>query len=142
MVDSFVSLHDVVMAPPRKNPTPAPEITEPFLVKLAAYLEANRDKGVTAAGLSVDAGLSNSAIRGWLSGKSGTLTMASARKVCAAMGTTLEEFLSEAQTEEERQIAGLVSQLSGDLLHELLVYGRGLRAARLLPPPSKDEGSQ
>ncbi|MCG7625563.1 hypothetical protein MHM97_19575 [Epibacterium sp. Ofav1-8] len=55
--------------------------------------------------------------------------VATMRKICAALGTTLEEFMSNAQTAEEREIVRLFAQLPDPLKQELLGYGRGLAAA-------------
>lgn len=103
------------------------EIIEPFLIRLKQRIDS--DPEITAASLSVKAGLSNAAIRHWLNGDSKSPTLESARKVCAALGTTLEEFMSEATNPVEREIARLALQLPDHLLKELLGYGRGLAAA-------------
>jgi len=100
------------------------EIIEPFLVRLKERIDSDPD--LTPAGLSVKAGLNNAAIRQWFSGNNRSPTIASARKVCAALGTTLEEFMSEARTPEEKEIVRLVLQLPEPLRQELLGYGRGL----------------
>ena len=132
MVDSLLHWHHLKMAPRRSTAAPEPDIREPFLLKLKAFLESNKDAGVTAAGLSKQAGLADNAIRRWLAGTSKSLTIASARSVCLAMGTTLEEFLSSAQTAEERTIVALAAQLPDELLQRLLTYGEGLRDAQHL----------
>ncbi len=115
-------------------------ITEPFLVKLKAVIDA--DPNLTAAGLSVKAGLGNSAIRAWFAGTNQSPRIESARKVCEALGTTLEEFLSDAQTEEERQIVRLVSQLPEDLRRQLIGYGEALAATSRTGSPKSGEGDQ
>lgn len=111
-------------------------------MKLRAYLDDHAAQGLTAASLSVKAGLSNSAIRGWLSGKSKSPTISSARDVCKAMGTTLEEFLGVPQTSEEKAIAGLVSELPVHLLHLMIGYGQGLSDGRDQAPPAAREDEQ
>ena len=103
------------------------EIMEPFLRRLKERIDS--DPNLTVSGLAVKAGLNNAAIRQWLSGTNKSPTIASARKVCAALGTTLEEFMSEAETPEEKEIVRLALQLPDHLLKELLGYGRGLAAA-------------
>jgi transcriptional regulator with XRE-family HTH domain len=103
------------------------EIIEPFLVRLKERIDSDPD--LTAASLSVKAGFSNAAIRQWFSGKSKSPTLESARKICAALGTTLEEFMSEAKSPEEQELARLALELPDHLLKELLSYGRGLSAA-------------
>lgn len=98
-------------------------ITEPFLRRLHQVIAA--DPALTAAGLSVKSGLGNSAIR--LMFKKGTSPrVATMRKICAALGTTLEEFLSEAQSPEEKELMHLLLQLDGPSRRELLGYGRAL----------------
>ncbi len=115
-------------------------ITEPFLVKLKAVIDA--DPNLTAAGLSVKAGLGNSAIRSWLAGTNQSPRIESARKICEALGTTLEEFLADAQTEEEKQIVRLVSQLPDDLRRQLIGYGEALAATASKAPAKPDEDGQ
>ncbi len=102
-------------------------ISEPFIRKLKARIEA--DPNLTPAGLSVKAGLGNSAIR-LMFAKGTSPRVETMRKICKALGTTLEEFLSEAQTSEEKEIMGLLMQLDEASRRELLGYGRAL-AARL-----------
>ena len=114
------------------------EIIEPFLQRLKDRIESDPD--LTVSGLAVKAGLNNAAIRQWLSGTNKSPTLASARKVCAALGTTLEEFMSEARTPEEREIVRLANQLPDHLLKELLGYGRGLAAA--VDRPQKGDGEE
>lgn len=113
------------------------QLIEPFLIRLKARIDS--DPTITAASLSVKAGLSNAAIRHWINGDSKSPTIESARKVCAALGTTLEEFMSEARTPEEREIVRLANQLPDHLLKELLGYGRGLAAAAGQSQPEAGE---
>ncbi|MGV6840593.1 MAG: helix-turn-helix domain-containing protein [Planktomarina sp.] len=101
------------------------ELTEPFLVKLKAAIDADPDWNVS--NLAVKAGLSNSSIRQMFD-KNRSPRISTMRKICAAMGTTLEVFMSNAQTEEEKEIVRLVSQLPAHLRQRLLGYGQGLLA--------------
>lgn len=98
-------------------------ITEPFLLKLEAVISASSE--LTVSNLSVKAGLSNSAIRQMFD-QNRSPRLLTMRKICTALGTTVEEFMSLAQTEEEREIVRLISQLPAPLRHELLGYGRAL----------------
>lgn len=116
------------------------QIIEPFLVRLRDRIDS--DPKITAASLSVKAGLSNAAIRHWLNGDSKSPTIENARKVCAALGTTLEEFMSEAQTAEEKEIVRLVMKLPAPLRQKLLAYGEGLAAAAGQSPQACDEENQ
>jgi transcriptional regulator with XRE-family HTH domain len=65
-----------------------------FAERLRRIIDADPD--LTVAGLAVRAGLDNSALRSLLSGKSKNPRLDTAMKVCAALGTTLEDFLSGA----------------------------------------------
>lgn len=101
------------------------DITEPFVLKLKSTIEADPD--LTAAGLSVKAGLGNSAIRLMFSKKTSP-RMATMRQICAALDTTLEEFLSEAHSPEEKEMMHLLLKLDEASRRELLGYGRALAA--------------
>lgn len=102
------------------------EITEPFLVRLQAVIDSDPDLNVS--NLATRAGLADSTIRKiFRDNKSPrAVTM---RKICAALGTTLEEFMGEARNPIEQEISRLALQLPDHLLKELLGYGRGLAAA-------------
>lgn len=114
-------------------------ITEPFLIRLKAAIDA--DPALNVSNLAVKAGLSNSTIRLMLS-KNKSPRVETMRRICAALGTTLEEFMSNAQTEEEQEIVRLVSQLPGDLRRELLGYGRALAAQHQKRSETADEAPQ
>lgn len=128
-------------APDRQNPSMASDdFTEPFLIKLKAVIDA--DPELTPAGLATKAGLNNALIRAWFANRNRSPRIDSARKVCAALGTTLEEFMSEAQTEEEKEIVRLVSQLPVHLRRQLIGYGQGLLANADQGSEGSDEGAQ
>lgn len=101
-------------------------LSEPFLLRLKALIDS--DPNLTVAGLAVKAGLDNSSIRIMLKNNTSP-RVGTMRKICAALGTTLEEFMSNAQNEEEREIVRLLGQLPENLREQLLGYGRGLAAA-------------
>ena len=113
--------------------------TEPFLIRLQAAIDA--DPNLNVSNLATKAGLGNSTIRLMFrdnkSPRVGTM-----RKICAALGTTLEEFMSNAQTEEEQEIVRLFAQLPEPLRQQLLGYGRGLAAASGQTPKEDDEESR
>lgn len=115
------------------------EITEPFLERLKAAIDA--DPSLNVSNLAVKAGLGNSAIR-LMFRRNNSPRVDTMRKICAALGTTLEEFMSDAQTAEEREIVRLFAQLPDHLKQELLGYGRGLAAAAVRSPQANDEESQ
>ena len=94
---------------------------DPFIEKLRKLIETDPD--LTAAGLSVKAGLTNSAIRAMFSGKNKSPRLDTARKICTALGTTYEDFMSEARTSEEQEIVRIVSQLSEADRQLLLGFG-------------------
>lgn len=99
---------------------------EPFLKRLRDVIDA--DPNLTVAGLAVKAGLNNSVIRAWFAGN-GSPKLETARKICEALDTTLEAFLSEARSAEEKEIVRLATLLPEHLRRQLLGYGQGLLAA-------------
>ncbi|WP_109468882.1 helix-turn-helix domain-containing protein [Albibacillus kandeliae] len=107
-----------------------------FAERLRAAIDA--DPKLTEAGLAVKAGLSNSVVRKILAGNTQNPRVDTARKICAALGTTLEEFMSNAQTEEEKEIVRLVARLPEHLRQQLLGYGRGLAASWDQAQPESD----
>lgn len=97
----------------------------------------DNDPDLTVSGLAVKAGLDNSALRSLLSGRVKNPRLDTAIRVCAALGTTLEDFMTgafqaaEAPVDEEaRRIRSLMSQLSPAERRLLITYGEGLRDAR------------
>lgn len=111
-----------------------------FAEKLRARIDADPD--LTEAGLAVKAGLSNAAIRKLLAGNTQNPRMDTAMKICRALGTTVEEFMSEAETPEEHEIVRLVSQLPAHLRQKLLGYGQGLLDAEDPVPPADGSADQ
>ncbi len=109
-------------------------ITDPFLIRLRRRID--EDPELTEAGLAKKAGLSDSAIRQYFSKPNRTPRVENARKICAALGTTLEEFMSEAQTPEEKEIVRLTLALPDHLRRQLLSYAKGLVDASGSQPPT------
>jgi len=99
-----------------------------FVRRLRARIAA--DPEITAAGLAVAAGLNNSAIRSLFSGKAKNPRADTMEKICAALGTTVNEFMAPERTSEEIEIARLVSLLSEPLRHQLLGYAAALVASQ------------
>jgi transcriptional regulator with XRE-family HTH domain len=93
-----------------------------FAQKLQEVIDAT--PGLTPAGLAVKAGLNNSAIRSLLSGKAQSPRLDTAMKICAALGTTLEEFMGQARTAEERDILRLVAELPEPLRRQIVGYAQ------------------
>lgn len=111
-------------------------VTEPFLVRLKAVIDA--DPELNVSNLAVQAGLANSTIRTMFRDNKSP-RVATMRKICAALGTTLEDFMGEARTPEQQEIVRLALSLPDHLLRELLGYGRGLAAAAHLPQTEDSE---
>lgn len=114
-----------------------PPIKDPFLLRLRARIDSDPD--LTESGLAKKAGLSDSAIRQYFAKPNRSPRVGNARKICAALGTTLEEFMSEAQTPEEKEIVRLTLQLPDHLRRQLLGYAKGLADAAGQPPLEDDE---
>lgn len=94
-----------------------------FPQRLQRYIEEHPD--LTEAGLAQRAGLDKTTIRQMIL-KNRSPRMVTAQKICAAIGTTVEEFMADGLSEEERDIARLVSRLSLRQRRQLLGYGEGL----------------
>lgn len=121
-------------------------IDRTFSQRLQAVIDA--DPQLTPAGLAVKAGLDNSAIRSLLSGKAKNPRVDTAIKICSALGTTLEDFMSGAFQSpaapvdvEAQRIRALMSQLTPEERIRLVTYGEGMRDARQMaqqaPPLGK-----
>ena len=116
-----------------KNP-----ISDPFLARLKERIDSDPD--LTVSGLAVKAGLDNSTIRNLFARGYKSTRVSTARKICAALGTTYEEFMSDDKKEDELEIVRLVSQLSEADRQLLLGFGKGLVAAKDPAQPESDEG--
>lgn len=123
-------------------------MSEPtFAERLQRVIDS--DPNLTVAGLAVKAGLDNSALRSLLSGRVKNPRLDTAIKVCAALGTTLEDFMSgayeagrvPADTEAQR-IRSLLSQLSPRERRLLITYGEGLRDAHGIDSEEPFEGDE
>ncbi len=110
-----------------------------FARRLKARID--NDPTLTEAGLAVRAGLDNSTIRGMLAGRAKNPRLDTMQKICAALGTTVQDFMRADQTPEEREILRLVAQLSEPLRRQLLGYAEALAAGQALPaePPKAAE---
>ena len=109
MADRDTSLHYSAMS------------SESFVERLRRRIESDPD--LTPAGLAVKAGLDNSAIRGLLTGKAKNPRWDTVEAICRALGTTVAEFMSDPETEEERRILRLLAQLTVEEQLRLLGYG-------------------
>ena len=115
------------------------EITEPFLRRLQARIDS--DPELNVSNLATKANLSNSAIRLMFKKKTSP-RVSTMRKICAALGTTLEEFMSEAETPEEKEIMRLLMQLDEASRRELLGYGKALVARQDRSDPESPEAPE
>lgn len=118
-----------------------------FAERLQAVIDQDAD--LTPAGLAKRAGLDNSAIRSLLSGKAKNPRVDTAIKICGALGTTLEEFMSDsflggssAIDREAQHIRTLLSQLTPEERVRLVTYGEGLRDARNLSRQAPPEDAK
>jgi transcriptional regulator with XRE-family HTH domain len=110
-----------------------------FAQRLQSVIDA--DDTLTAAGIATRAGMDNSAVRYLLSGKAQNPRLDSAMKICVAIGTTLEKFMSDdfpglgaADQSQVQHTQDLLAKLTPDELVRLVSYAEGLRDAR---PTSK-----
>lgn len=123
-------------------------MSEPtFAERLRRVIE--NDPNLTVAGLAVRAGLDNSALRSLLSGRVKNPRLDTAVKVCSALGTTLEDFMSGAYESgrvpadtEAQHIRSLLSQLSPNERRLLITYGEGLRDAHRIDNEEPPEGDK
>lgn len=99
------------------------------------------DPELTAAGLSTAAGLDNSTIRHLLSGRTKNVRVDTALRICAALGTTLDEFMGEPRNDAARALDRLRAELGEAELRQLLGYGQALRDRRQSDPPTSGRGT-
>lgn len=104
---------------------------------------------LSAAGLSMRAGLDKSTIRNLFNGKTRSVKLDTARKICAALGTTLQDFMQDDRpsrdqlTADEAEIVRLTNLLPDELRRQLLGYAQAL-ADRPSPPqtPKRQRSSR
>lgn len=99
-----------------------------FAERLKKVIEANPD--LTEAGLAVKAGLANSTIRKLLAGSVQNPRVDTAMKICAALGTTVDQFMKPDQSAAEAEISRLVSLLPEHLRRQILGYTQAVASAR------------
>lgn len=113
------------------------DIKEPFLRKLREVID--NDPNLSEAGLATKAGLDNSSIRAMFkNADKRSPRIETARRICAALGTTLEEFLSNAETSEEKEMMRLLMRLDEASRRELLGYGKALAVRQDHDTPKSD----
>ena len=84
------------------------------------------DEALTPAGLAQKAGIDNSTIRKLLSGENQSPKVATAQKICKALGTTLEAFMAEIDDPLQAEIFDLYILLEPKERRMLLAAARGL----------------
>ena len=96
--------------------------------------------GLTLAGLAKSAGLDRSEIDELLRGGASKPTFEVAELMCKALGTTVEEFMSDRTDPEAQRILRLLSQLTVAERRQLLGYGEALLDAQDRLPPQSPQG--
>ncbi|MDI3335890.1 helix-turn-helix transcriptional regulator [Defluviimonas aestuarii] len=99
----------------------------------------DNDPDLTEAGLAVKAGLANSTVRKLLAGTVQNPRMDTAKKICAALGTTVDQFMKPDLTPEEREIIRLTALLPDHLRRQVLGFVQGVAAGLDLPPQESGE---
>ena len=97
-----------------------------FIERLRRFIEADPDLNPTS--LSLRAGLDKTAIRQMLA-KSNSPRIETAEKICAAIGTTLTDFMAPDISDRnpvEKRITVITSQLSAEQQLRVLGYAEGL----------------
>jgi len=100
--------------------------TDDFVRRLRDRIE--QDPDLTAAGLAAKSGIDVSTIRKMLTIEGASPRYATAQKICAALGTTLEVFMSNDQDTLRAEIVHLYSQLSDDERRILQGVAKGMIA--------------
>lgn len=94
-----------------------------FIELLQDRIEADPELNETA--LAIKAGLDKSTVRQMIK-LNRSPRLKTAQAICEALGTTYEEFMAEALSEEERLIHDLVRRMSPQQRRRLLGFGEGL----------------
>jgi transcriptional regulator with XRE-family HTH domain len=97
-----------------------------FVARLKAKIEA--DERLTPSGLARKAGIDNSTIRKLISGDNVSPRIATAEKICAAMGTTLRDFMADPPDPLRQEIVDLYNQLEPSERRLLVAAARGMLA--------------
>lgn len=119
---------------------PPDERTLEFLRRLRDRIES--DPKLTPTSLALMAGLDNSAIRSFLSGRAKSPKLSTVNRIMAALGTTYEEFMGNPKTPEERDILRLVAELPVTERLQLLGFAKALRGAEGTTRQPGNGGSQ
>lgn len=110
-----------------------------FVEILADRIEKDR---VNIAALARSSGVTKDQLYKLAKRKNASTSVDAAIKIAAFFGETLDEFMGQDRTPEEREILSLVSQLPDDLRRQLLGYGQGLLAPKDQSPPESGEDTQ
>lgn len=100
-----------------------PMTKKTFLELLRERIDSDSD--LTEAGLAKKADLDNSTIRNMFA-RNTSPRIGTIEKICAALGETVETFMSSDLTKEERTVHALMRQMPLDHRRQLLGYAQAL----------------
>ena len=92
----------------------------------------DQDPDLTEAGLAEKAGLDNSTIRQMFA-RGTSPRIATIEKICAALGETVDSFMSSDLSPEEAQVLRLMRSLPLDLRRQILGYSQALHDGHQSP---------
>lgn len=128
-----VPVSDLFDDEPEAAEKPDIEDEHPFVVKLRMAVE--RDAELTPTGLARRAGLNARAIHDLLGGRAAVPRLDTAEAICRALGTTLSQFTSNEEAEEdqigkleddEKKLLNMYQRLTDDEKAEALRFVRSL----------------
>ncbi|MEW9920022.1 helix-turn-helix domain-containing protein [Marimonas sp. MJW-29] len=99
-----------------------------FVKKLRQRIEG--DPNLTPAGLAQLAGIDGSTIRKMLSIKGASPRIVTAEKICAALGTNFNDFMSDGPDPHHKEILQLYDQLTEEERRLILAAARGMLSQR------------
>lgn len=101
--------------------------SDEFVRRLRQRIESDED--LTASGLAKRAGVDNSTIRKMLSIDGASPRLETARRICKALGTTYEAFMSDPDDPLSKEILDLYTQLKPSERQMLIAAAKGLVSA-------------
>lgn len=107
-----------------KKPMPR----DPFIERLRVRIEADPD--LNQRNVALKAGLDESLVRKLLAGKIASPRLYTIERICrGAFGQSVEEFMADPKTQDEREILRLIGRLSVPERLQLLGFAKGLVAS-------------